>query len=46
MGADADIAAGTRIGPEHLTATDIVATGDLVDRFVPGESPEVVVGQA
>lgn len=43
--ADTDIAAGTRLAPEHLTAADIVATGDLVDRFVPGGAAETVVGQ-
>lgn len=43
--ADADIAAGTRIAPEHLTVADLVAAGDLVDRFVPGGASEVVVGQ-
>lgn len=43
--ADADIAAGTRILSDHLGVADLVATGDLADRFVPGGSADVVVGQ-
>jgi Flp pilus assembly protein CpaB len=43
--AAAEVASGTRIGPEHLAVSEVAADGDLVGRFIPEADQATLVGQ-